>query len=243
MPWPILPGPSGSRSGRVGPMVGSAAALAVAAFLVVAAFLTSGAPGAVGAASGIHAQTPNDPEPEPRSTAGPWDPPDPALGPRLIQPGLTNRATSADQADPTAGPDPDPAGPRDPTGFWLVEDETAVIHIEECDAGICGLIHWLDPEGDGEVYDVENPDEELRDRPLCGLEILRDFERDPDDPGRWEDGEIYAPDDGRTYSARVEVQGPDELEVRGYRGIALIGRSQTWTRVSPENFPECEPPA
>ena len=160
------------------------------------------------------------PDPPPTHTAGPWEPLDGSLAQGLRHPG-----------DP------------DPTGLWLVEDETAVITIEECEAGLCGAIHWLDPEGEGEVYDVENPDEELRERPLCGLEILRDFERDPDDPGHWEDGEIYAPDDGRTYSAQVTVQGSDELEVRGYRGIALIGRSQTWTRVSSEDFPECDPPS
>lgn len=129
-------------------------------------------------------------------------------------------------------------GDPDPTGHWLAQDENAVIAIEYCDEGICGTIYWMEEGPD--VRDEENRDESLRDRPLCGITLLSGFEQNSDDPGEWEDGEIYAPDDGRTYSARVRVQGPDELELRGYRGFALLGRSQTWTRVDPDDYPACD---
>lgn len=138
-----------------------------------------------------------------------------------------------------AAPESAAQGP-DPTGLWLTEDETAVIAIQECPDGLCGEIHWLAEEG--REYDDENPDPDLRDRPLCGLEILSGFERHPRRDYEWRDGEVYAADEGRTYSGRIRVEGADELELRGYRGVALIGRSQMWVRVSEDDYPRCEPP-
>ncbi|TVP60586.1 MAG: DUF2147 domain-containing protein [Gemmatimonadales bacterium] len=134
-----------------------------------------------------------------------------------------------------------PASAQDPTGLWLTAAETAVIEIDRCDDELCGWIYWLE-EG-GMRYDEENPDEELRDRPLCGLPILYDFTQNPNRETEWRDGRVYAADDGNTYSGRIRVQSTDELELRGYRGIALFGRSETWTRVSAEDFDRCEPPS
>ena len=157
----------------------------------------------------------------------------------LMALGLATLLVALPALTPGSPPAPPPVQP-DPTGLWITEEETSVIRIQECDAGLCGDIHWLAP--DARQFDTENRDRSLRDRPLCGLEILRDFEQNPDNPAEWRDGEVYAADDGRTYSARIRVQGPDELELRGYRGIALIGRSQTWVRVDQEDYPRCEPP-
>ncbi|TVP76679.1 MAG: DUF2147 domain-containing protein [Gemmatimonadales bacterium] len=131
-----------------------------------------------------------------------------------------------------------PGADPDPEGYWLTEDENAVLRIQLCDEGICGSLYWME-EGD-DLVDQENRDRSLRDRPLCGLQILGGFEQDEDDPAEWRDGEVYAPDDGRTWSARVRVTGPDELDLRGYRGISLLGRTQTWTRVDPDDYPACE---
>ncbi len=128
----------------------------------------------------------------------------------------------------------------DPTGLWLTEDENAVIAIEWCADTLCGTIHWMEAEAPG--TDVENPDESLRDRPLCGLEILSGFTPNPDREGEWEDGEVYAADEGSTYSGRIRMEDPDRLELRGYRGITLFGRSQSWVRVDEEDFPRCTPP-
>jgi len=136
-----------------------------------------------------------------------------------------------------------PAGAQaapDPTGLWLTENERSAIRVERCGDRLCGRVAWI-IEG-GMQYDSENPDESLRDRPMCGLEILRGLEQDPDDPEDWEDGEVYKADEGDTYDADLTVKGPDRLKVRGYVGISLFGKSQIWRRVSEADYPPCTPP-
>ena len=49
------------------------------------------------------------------------------------------------------------------------------------------------------------------------------------DGGEYDGGEILDPDNGNTYRCRMRVLG-DKLDVRGYLGISLFGRSQTWVR-------------
>ncbi|MEC7029591.1 MAG: DUF2147 domain-containing protein, partial [Pseudomonadota bacterium] len=49
-------------------------------------------------------------------------------------------------------------------------------------------------------------------------------------------------DDGDMYDADVELNQDGTLHVRGYMGIALLGKSQTWTRVQPEDYPMCTIP-
>ncbi len=141
---------------------------------------------------------------------------------------------------------PPPAEPRagavtDPTGFWLTEEETAVVRIERCDEGLCGWIHWI-AEG-GRTVDDLNVDRSMRARPLCGLQILSGFEQNEGNPAEWRQGEVYAADDGRTYSARIRMEKADRMDLRGYRGITLLGRSQTWTRVPGDEYPSCRPPS
>ena len=63
-----------------------------------------------------------------------------------------------------------------------------------------------------------------------GIVIVSDVEAaTPDDSA--EDGWIYNPKSGETYSANVEAVSPDRLKVRGYLGVSLLGKSQIWTRV------------
>lgn len=69
---------------------------------------------------------------------------------------------------------------------------------------------------------------ELKDRPVVGLKILRGLRHNGD---QYSDGEILDPDDGIVYrcTARL-VEGGRKLELRGYIGIALFGRTQVWLR-------------
>jgi uncharacterized protein (DUF2147 family) len=77
--------------------------------------------------------------------------------------------------------------------------------------------------------DLENPDASLRERPIVGLRILSGFTYDGD--GRWSGGTIYDPANGKTYKSRLTHAGADTLDVRGYVGVPLFGRSTTWKRV------------
>lgn len=76
--------------------------------------------------------------------------------------------------------------------------------------------------------DLKNPDESLRKRPILGMEILRDFVYND---GKWTDGKIYDPKSGKTYSCNMNIEENGDLHMRGYVGISLLGRTETWKRV------------
>lgn len=92
----------------------------------------------------------------------------------------------------------------------------------------------------GDIVELLNPSEpnprcteckgSRRDQPLEGLNILWGLEQDGDE---WVDGNIIDPENGKTYSAQLKVSDDgSELEVRGYLGFALIGRTQVWERAN-----------
>jgi hypothetical protein len=80
------------------------------------------------------------------------------------------------------------------------------------------------------VRDIHNPDLGLRGRPVLGLTIVSSLA-----PTRrsnlWDRGSVYDPQSGNTYRARVTLTDPQTLELRGYVGTPLFGRTSTWTRV------------
>ncbi|MES1924080.1 DUF2147 domain-containing protein [Salinisphaera sp. T31B1] len=96
--------------------------------------------------------------------------------------------------------------------------------------------HWqgkIVGSSDGQArYDKQNPDESKRDRRLLGVVVLQGLSYAGD--GEYEGGSIYDPNNGKTYKAKATQTGPDTLEARGYIGISLIGKSQTWKRIDPQ---------
>ncbi|MFA6234660.1 MAG: DUF2147 domain-containing protein [Bacteroidota bacterium] len=118
-------------------------------------------------------------------------------------------------------------------GNWLVQDKKAKIQIFKRNNQYFGKIVWLKEPNDAQgkpKLDKENPEENLRTRPLIGLEMLREFVYDEDLV--WEDGEIYDPKNGKTYSCKMTMtEDGKTLDVRGYIGISLLGRTQIWTRI------------
>lgn len=84
--------------------------------------------------------------------------------------------------------------------------------------------------------DANNPSAELRTRPLCGLEIGTGFV--PDGAQAAKGGKIYDPDSGKTYSAQMQGSG-DTLRLRGFIGVSLLGRTETWHR-APDTLPPCK---
>ena len=116
----------------------------------------------------------------------------------------------------------------DVLGVWFNQDKTAKVQIYKAGDKYNGKIVWLkEPMKDGAPkLDNKNEDEDLRDRPIMGLVILKGFEFDDDE---WEDVSIYDPKNGETYSCDIRKED-DKLNVRGYIGIALIGRTSIWTK-------------
>jgi uncharacterized protein (DUF2147 family) len=123
------------------------------------------------------------------------------------------------------------AAAADPAhGLWRVEGGDAVVEIAPCGDSVCGRIVWMaEPNlASGEPKrDQRNEDPARRDRPVCGMQMIGGFEQDG--PGEWENGEIYNPRNGKTYSADMAVRG-ETLRLRGYVGVPLFGETQVWTR-------------
>jgi uncharacterized protein (DUF2147 family) len=117
-------------------------------------------------------------------------------------------------------------------GVWFDEEKTAKFEIYEQSGKYFAKIIWLDepidPDTGKPKLDKENPEEDLQSRPLMGLVFMKDFEFEGD--GLWEDGEIYDPKSGKTYSCYMKLEEPDKLKVRGYIGFSVIGRTSYWTK-------------
>ncbi len=118
-------------------------------------------------------------------------------------------------------------------GTWLNEDKDGHVKIYKENGKYYGKLIWLKNPIDDETgkakLDKHNDDEELQKRPLQDLMLLTDFVYDED--GEWDDGEIYDPKSGNTYSCYIKMESMDKIKVRGYIGISLIGRTTYWTRV------------
>lgn len=129
-------------------------------------------------------------------------------------------------------------------GFWVTQEHGAVVQIEPCDSGLCGKLVGLSTDhADGDVpLDVKNPDAAKRNRPRCGLMLMGSMKPAKDNAGKWEDGWVYDPESGNTYSGSMRLDGADTLKLRGYIGISLFGRTETWTRESGASKNRCVPP-
>lgn len=70
--------------------------------------------------------------------------------------------------------------------------------------------------------------DDRKNKPILGLEIIRGLSKDGSD---FDGGTITDPKNGKTYKCTVNREG-DKLNVRGYVGFSLIGRTQTWMKVN-----------
>lgn len=130
-------------------------------------------------------------------------------------------------------------GPDAIVGKWLNAKKTAHIEIASANGTYVGKIVWLKeptyPADDKKgmagqpKVDRENPDPARRKQPLIDLVILRDFVFSKDN--LWEKGRIYDPENGKDYKCKMRLTSPDTLDVRGFIGFSLLGRTETWTRV------------
>ena len=108
----------------------------------------------------------------------------------------------------------------------------------KCGDKYCGKIIWLkepnypaaSTEGTPGTprLDNHNPDPVNRTRPIFGLQIVKDFVFTGD--SLWKGGTVYDPKAGKTYSGKMTLVSPDVLKLRGFIGISLFGRNETWTR-------------
>lgn len=85
-----------------------------------------------------------------------------------------------------------------------------------------------------EKKDTKNPDPKLQSRTLRGMEFLTGFEFDKEDK-EWVDGKIYDPKSGKTYSSKIWLDENKNMKVRGFIGMAFLGRTETFERYKLED--------
>ncbi len=119
-------------------------------------------------------------------------------------------------------------------GNWKNGEATGIIQIYKTKAGLyAGKLVWLkepiDPETGKAKVDKRNPDKSKRTNPTLGLVNMWGFVFDEEDK-EWINGTIYDPKKGKEYSCKAKMIDNNTLDVRGYIGISLIGRTDTWKR-------------
>ena len=116
-------------------------------------------------------------------------------------------------------------------GHWLSEDKDGKIEVYKNGDKYYGKLVWASKmyEADGKTSrkDDKNTNADLRNRNLKDLVILTGFTYDD---GSYTGGKIYDPKNGKTYSCNMTLKG-ETLNIRGYIGISLLGRTTVWTRV------------
>ncbi len=117
-------------------------------------------------------------------------------------------------------------------GVWKTGEGTAMVRIYKNGDKYQGKIVWLkepnDPETGKPKVDKNQPDEASKTRAILGLVNIWGFNYKGENV--WDEGNIYDPKNGNTYSCTMKLQNANSLEVRGYIGVSIIGRTDTWTR-------------
>jgi uncharacterized protein (DUF2147 family) len=128
-------------------------------------------------------------------------------------------------------------------GTWLTASGVAQVRIGPCSdpsgGALCGFIVGLvNPKGpDGKVVapevatDYRNENPALRSRKVIGMPLIWGFKA-TSDPNAFEGGHIYNGENGKIYSANINLQPDGKLRLRGYVGSPMFGETQVWTRVS-----------
>lgn len=116
-------------------------------------------------------------------------------------------------------------------GVWKNGEGTGMVQIYKKGDKYFGKLVWLKVPNDSDGKprtDINNPEPKLHSRPLKGLENLREFVYKGEN--KWEDGNIYDPKTGNDYSCEMKLVDENTLEVRGYIGVSLFGRTDVWKR-------------
>lgn len=115
-----------------------------------------------------------------------------------------------------------------PIGVWTTPEDGGQVRILACGANLCGrVVTSKQLKADPTLKDARNKDPALRGRPLKDLQLMSGFSGGPK---VWKNGRIYRPQDGGTYSGRMELVDANRLKVTGCVAPGLC-QTQTWTRV------------
>ena len=122
-----------------------------------------------------------------------------------------------------------------PAGLWRTIDddgktEKSTVRITITNGVLSGKVeHITDPAKAEEK--CTKCEDDRKDKPIVGMTIINDVKQDAEEPNLWTGGLILDPAKGSTYEVRLKtIDGGKKLEVRGYIGSPMFGRTQTWIR-------------
>ena len=122
-----------------------------------------------------------------------------------------------------------------PVGLWRTIDddgktEKSTVRITANSGVLSGKVeHITDPAKANDV--CKKCEDDRKDKPIVGMTIINDVKQDAEESNVWAGGLILDPAKGTTYKVRLKViDGGKKLEVRGYIGSPMFGRTQTWIR-------------
>ena len=111
-------------------------------------------------------------------------------------------------------------------GKYMTENNEGMVEITKRDSKYYGKLVWNKT---ADKLDINNPDKTQHTVLIRGKELLKDF--DYNGSGTWHNGTIYDPKNGKTYSCKVTRDEKGNLNVRGFIGVSLIGRTSYWIKV------------
>lgn len=124
-----------------------------------------------------------------------------------------------------------------PVGTWKTVDdatkvEKSLVRITEAGGVLSGKIEkMIDPSAKPDAV-CDKCTDDRKDKPIVGMTIITGVKKSDNAADIWDGGHILDPKDGKVYKVRLNTaDGGRKLEVRGYIGMPLLGRTQTWLRV------------
>ena len=120
----------------------------------------------------------------------------------------------------------------DIVGVWLTGSGKAHVKIDKVGNYYFGRVVWLkEPLNDlgKPKLDKNNEDVTKRNKAIMGMQLLGGFEWKNDN--LWDNGNIYDPENGKTYKCKIDLENLSTMNVRGFIGISLFGRTDIWKRV------------
>ncbi len=132
---------------------------------------------------------------------------------------LASASVSAQSTDPAIG-------------IWkTIDDKTnqpaSLIKIEEVNGSLEGIIIKTFPRpNETPLVSCNLCKDELKDKPIIGLKIMSGLKQEK--PGVWAGGKILDPKEGEYYKVKLSTEDGKKMDVRGYIGVPMLGRTQVW---------------
>ena len=128
------------------------------------------------------------------------------------------------------------AQPTSPTGLWRTIDDSSkkdksLVRIVEANGVYTGKVEKIvDPDSPKDAV-CKDCSDERKDKPVVGMTIIRNVKASADDKNVFEGGDILDPNNGKVYRVKLKlIDNGSKLDVRGYIGTPMLGRTQTWIR-------------